>query len=78
MLFKYVRITVYVLVTVLVLSLLVVGTVGIIAELKGTWHWAIHLQSAVRYVGTFFGYLLALLVPLLLVLLVGRLVVSNG
>lgn len=78
MLFKYVRITVYVLVTVLVLSLLVVGTVGIIAELKGTWHWAIHLQSTVRYVGTFFGYLLALLVPLLLVLLVGRLVVSNG
>lgn len=74
----YVRTTVYVLTAVLALSLLVVGTIGVIAELKGTWHWAIHLQSTVSYVGVFVGYLLGLLVPLFFVLLAGRWVMSDA
>lgn len=71
---EYVRTAVYLLTAVLALSLLIVGTVGVIAELKGTWHWQIHLQTTVSYVGIFVGYLLALLVPLFLVLIVGRVV----
>ncbi|WP_237561281.1 MULTISPECIES: hypothetical protein [Halostella] len=63
---------VYVLATLLALSLLTVGTIAIIAELKGTWHWAIHLQSTVSYVGLFISYLLTALVPLFGLLLVSR------
>lgn len=74
----YLRGTVYLLTAVLALSLLVVGTIGIIAELKGTWHWQIHLQTTVSYVGVFVSYLLGVLVPLFVVLLVGRVVVSDG
>ncbi|MFW5918466.1 MAG: hypothetical protein ACOCR0_03180 [Haloferacaceae archaeon] len=77
-LLEYVRTTVYVLAVVLALSLLVVGTVGIIAELKGTWHWQIHLQTTVSYVGLFVGYLLGLLVPLFAVLVVGRVVMPDA
>lgn len=74
----YLRTTVYLLTAVLALSLLVVGTIGVIAELKGTWHWQIHLQTTVSYVGVFVSYLLGLLVPLFVVLLVGRVVVTDG
>jgi hypothetical protein len=66
------RYTVYALTALLALSLLVVGTIAIIAELKGTWHWAIHLQSTVSYVGLFISYLLTALVPLFGLLLVSR------
>jgi len=66
------RYTVYALTALLGLSLLVVGTIAIIAELKGTWHWAIHLQSTVSYVGLFISYLLYALVPLFGLLLVSR------
>ena len=77
-LLDYVQTAVYLLTAVLALSLLIVGTVGVIAELKGTWHWQIHLQTTVSYVGVFVGYLLALLVPLFLVLVVGRLVIGDA
>jgi hypothetical protein len=77
-LLDYVQTAVYLLAAVLALSLLIVGTVGVIAELKGTWHWQIHLQTTVSYVGVFVGYLLALLVPLFLVLVVGRLVIGDA
>lgn len=73
----YLQGAVYLLTAVLALSLLVVGTIGIIAELKGTWHWQIHLQTTVSYVGLFVSYLLGVLIPLLIVLLVGRVVVSD-
>lgn len=73
----YLRGTVYLLTGVLAVSLLVVGTIGIIAELKGTWHWQIHLQTTVSYVGLFVSYLLGVLIPLFVVLLVGRVVVSD-
>lgn len=77
-LLEYVRTAVYVLAAVLGLSLLIVGTVGIIAELKGTWHWQIHLQTTVSYMGIFVAYLLGLLVPLFFVLLLGRVVISDA
>jgi hypothetical protein len=66
------RYTVYTLAALLALSLLAVGTIAIIAEIKGTWHWAIHLQSTVSYVGLFISYLLYALVPLFGLLLVSR------
>ena len=62
----------------LVMALLVVGTIAVIAELKGTWHWAIHLESTISYVGLFVTWLLALLVPGFLALLVGRRVVRDA
>jgi hypothetical protein len=67
-----IRIAVYVLGSLLATSLLVVGTVAIIAEIKGTWHWAIHLESTISYMAVVIGALLALLVPLSVVLVVGR------
>ena len=70
----YVRRVVYLLASLLALALLTVGTVAVIAELKGTWHWAIHLESTVSYVGVFVAWLLAVLVPLTVVLLAGRVV----
>lgn len=67
-----------VLAVVLALSLLVVGTVALIAELKGTWHWAIHLESTISYVGVFATWVLALLVPGFVLLLAGRWVVDDA
>ncbi|MFC4450076.1 hypothetical protein [Halorussus aquaticus] len=58
------RRSVYALTALLGLSLLVIGTIAIIAEVKGTWHWSIHLESTLSYVGLFVRYLLAVLVPL--------------
>ena len=74
----YVRVAVYALTALLGLSLLVVGTVAIIAEVKGTWHWAIHLESTIRYVAVFVRWLLFALVPLFAVLVVGRGVIDDG
>jgi hypothetical protein len=68
----YVRTLVYVVSALIGLSILVVGTVAVIAGLKGTWHWSIHLESTIRYMATFVQYLLALLIPLFGVLVVGR------
>jgi hypothetical protein len=68
----YVRAAVYVIASLIAISLLLVGTVAVIAGLKGTWHWSIHLESTIRYMATLVQYLLALLVPLFGVLLVGR------
>lgn len=62
----------------LALSLLVVGTVAVIAELKGTWHWAIHLESTISYVGLFVNRLLFVLVPAFAALLVARWAVDDG
>lgn len=73
----YVRMAVYALTALLGLALLVVGTVAIIAELKGTWHWAIHLQSTVSYTAVFVSRLLMVLVPLFGVFVLGRLVVDD-
>lgn len=74
----YLRTLVYTLATLLALSLLVVGTVGLIAELKGSWHWAIHLESTISYIGLFVSRLLAVLIPLFLILVVGRRVVPDA
>lgn len=57
------RATVWTLAGVLALSLLAVGTVALVAEVKGTWHWMIHLESTISYVGVFVQYLLVVLVP---------------
>lgn len=73
----YVRVAVYSLTALLGLSLLVVGTVAILAEVKGTWHWAIHLESTISYVAVLVRGLLFVLVPLFAVLLVGRQVVDG-
>jgi hypothetical protein len=73
----YVRVAVYALTALLGLSLLVVGTVALIAEVKGTWHWAIHLESTISYMAVFVSRLLFVLVPLFAVLLVGRQVVDR-
>lgn len=62
----------------LALALLVVGTVAVIAELKGTWHWAIHLESTISYIGYFVTWLLALLVPGFLALVVSRRVITDA
>ncbi|MEF8829297.1 MAG: hypothetical protein V5A49_09690 [Haloarcula sp.] len=74
----YLRTLVYTLATLLALSLLVVGTVGLIAELKGSWHWAIHLESTISYIGLFVSRLLVVLVPLFLLLVIGRRVVPDA
>ncbi|WP_336329278.1 hypothetical protein [Haloarcula sp. CGMCC 1.2071] len=74
----YLRILVYTLATLLALSLLVVGTIGLIAELKGSWHWEIHLKSTISYIGLFVSRLLVVLVPLFVVLVVGRRVVPDA
>lgn len=74
----YLRVAVYALTALLGISLLVVGTVAIIAELKGTWHWSIHLESTISYVAVFVSRLLAVLVPLFVLLVVGRRVVDDA
>ncbi|PSQ46653.1 hypothetical protein BRD15_08745 [Halobacteriales archaeon SW_6_65_15] len=68
----YVRTAVYLLASLVALALLVVGTVAVIAELKGTWHWSIHLESTISYAGLFVGWLLVALVPLTGALFAGR------
>jgi len=67
----------YLLGSLLVLALLAVGTVGIIAEIKGTWHWAIHLESTVSYIGVFVAGILLLLLPAAALLLIGRVIVDE-
>jgi len=74
----YVEWSVYVLTAVLGLSLLVVGSVAVIAAIKGSWHWAIHLESTVSYMGLFVSRLLFVLVPLYVAMLVGRRVVDRA
>ena len=74
----YVRVAVHALTALLGLSLLVVGTVALIAEVKGSWHWAIHLESTISYMAVFVSRLLFVLVPLFAVLVVGRQVVEDG
>jgi hypothetical protein len=73
----YLQGTTYVLGSLLVLALLAVGTVGIIAEIKGTWHWAIHLESTVSYIGVFVAGILVLLLPAATLLVIGRLVIDE-
>lgn len=75
---SYLQVVVAVLTALLALCLLVVGTVAVIAELKGTWHWAIHLESTISYVGLFVSRLLVVHVPLFLALVVGRWVVDGA
>jgi hypothetical protein len=67
-----VRYAVYFLGSLLATSLLVVGTVAVIAEIKGTWHWAIHLESTISFMAIVIGLLLVVLVPLSVVLVAGR------
>lgn len=74
----YLRSTVYVLAVLLALSLIAVGTIAIIAEVKGSWHWSIHLESTISYMGLFVSRLLVVLVPLFLVLVVGRRVIDDA
>jgi len=69
---NYLRGTTYALGLLLLLALLSVGTVGIIAEIKGTWHWAIHLESTISYLGVFVAGILVLLIPVATLLLLGR------
>ncbi|WP_336036911.1 hypothetical protein [Halobacterium yunchengense] len=57
------RATVWSLAGLLALALLTVGTVALVAEIKGTWHWMIHLESTISYVGVFVQYVVAALVP---------------
>ena len=64
--------SVYALTALLGLSLLVIGTIAIIAEVKGTWHWSIHLESTLSFVGLFVQYLLAALIPLFGLFVVAR------
>jgi hypothetical protein len=68
----YTRVAVFTLAALVGLSLLVIGTVAILAELKGTWHWMIHLESTISYMGLFVSWVLLALAPLTLVLLYGR------
>jgi hypothetical protein len=74
----YLHIVVYSLAVVLALSLLVVGTIAVIAEIKGTWHWQIHLESTISYMGVFVIWELSLLVPLFGLLVIGRWRWSDG
>lgn len=66
------RLVVYTLAALLAFSLLVVGTIAVIAELKGTWHWAVHLESTVSYMGVVVAALVTALVPLTAFLYLGR------
>jgi hypothetical protein len=75
---RYVRITVYVLTALLAFSLLATGGIGIVAELKGTWHWWIHLQSTISFMSLFVSRLLVVLVPLFIVLVLGRQVIPDA
>lgn len=60
----YLRVTVYSLTALLGLSLLSIGTIAVIAQLKGTWHWMIHLESMVSYMALVIAVTVGALVPL--------------
>lgn len=62
----------YALTALLGLSLLATGTIAVIAQLKGTWHWMIHLESMISYMSLFVGGLLVVLVPTYGLLAFGR------
>lgn len=64
---------VYGLTVLLGLSLLATGSIAIIAEVKGTWHWQIHLESMISYMAIFVIAILVVLIPLYLLLVVARL-----
>lgn len=68
----YLWIVAYALTALLGLSLLAVGAIAIIAQLKGTWHWMIHLESMVSYMSVFVGAILVVLVPMYAVLALAR------
>lgn len=68
----YLRVVVYLLVLLLGLSLFAVGSVAIIAQIKGTWHWMMHLESMLSYMSIFISWVLVALVPLFCLLLVSR------
>lgn len=70
--YRVARAGVYTLGVLLGLSLLVVGTVVLIGVLKGTWHWMIHLESTVSYMGVFVAGVLAALVPTFALFLAAR------
>lgn len=59
----YLRMLVYSLTGLLGLSLLTVGTIAVIAQLKGSWHWMIHLESTVSFMAVFVAGVVAALVP---------------
>lgn len=66
------RATVWTLAGLLALALVAVGTVALVAELKGTWHWMIHLESTISYVGVFVQYVLVMLLPASIAFAVAR------
>ena len=66
------RVVVYSLGALVALALLTAGTVAVIAEVKGTWHWQIHLETTVAYTAVFVVYLLAALVPSTALLVLAR------
>jgi hypothetical protein len=68
----YTRVAVFSLAALVGLSLLVIGTVAILAEIKGTWHWMIHLESTISYMALFISWVLLALAPLTLLLFYGR------
>jgi hypothetical protein len=68
----YTRVAVFSLAALVGLSLLVIGTVAILAEIKGTWHWMIHLESTISYMALFISWVLLALAPLALLLFYGR------
>lgn len=70
---RYLRMIVYALTGLLGLSLLLIGTTAIVAELQGTWHWQLHLESTVSYMGVIVAAIVSVLVPLFALLVVGRL-----
>lgn len=63
---------VYTLAFLLLFALAMVGSVAFISEIKGTWHWALHLESAISYLGVFVWWVLGVLVPLTVVKFLGR------
>lgn len=68
----YLWVVAYALTALLGLSLLAVGTIAIIAQLKGTWHWMIHLESMISYMSLLVGAVLVVLVPIYAVLAIAR------
>ena len=70
---RYLRMAVYALTGLLGLSLVLVGTTAVVAELQGTWHWQLHLESTVSYMGVVIAAIVSVLVPLFGLLVAGRL-----
>ena len=63
---------VYSLTLMLGFSLLATGLIAIIAAMKGTWHWQIHLESMISHMAVFVIAILVVLVPLYVLLFVAR------